>query len=1604
MGTLGLGRFLLMSYLQRVCIVSLLVLLGGSPAGFFGKHAITLSAAPPIGNFKATEVKPMEEAYLFTPLGFDGPGKIVVAEGELVAHLHLTILDKATGRPTPCRINVVGPEGNYYQPEGDLQPYGFTNNWPKEGSRGNRLGKGPFRYLGWYFYTRGEVTVDIPAGKIRIEIWKGFEYRPITHTVEVAAGETYNQQLTLEQTLPMREHGYFAGDPHIHVPRRNQAEDKIALDLMEAEGIYYGSILCYNEPPGPYTGVMNTQDMPQAGLGSRSLRWRGDYEIVSGQEYRSQWYGHLNLHMHDALVLKGQSLNADDGPIFGELAQQTRDEGGVAVFAHGGYALEVYADVIQEKIDAVEMLQFSKYRGIGLEHWYHFLNAGFRVPMTGASDYPACRKLGDCKTYVYHAELPGFGAWYRGMADGQSFVTSGPMLLLEVNGERPGATISQTAPGTHEVTVRLNSEVVSVSHLRLIVGGRVAKEVLLQPTDARGKWYELKQTVPLDHSSWIAARAFSKSPGGSADAESHTNPVYVIHKGKAPYQHEAVDVLLKELDRQIAFHQTRNFKEKRKILAYFLKSKDILQEIHKTGGRRAQDDEERGDLSRVDANRDAVAGDEKSLREVLRSIPAKSPDEALATFNVVEPFHMELVAHEPLVTDPICAAIDENGLMYVGEMTDYPYFPQSGEKPIGGVCVLEDTDKDGRYDKSTRFAEELLWVSGIAPWKGGVYIASPPDIWYLKDTNGDHQADVQRRVFTGFGKQNQQGMLNNLQWGPDHKIYGSTSVNGGQVRHVNDPDAEVISIAGHDFRFDPESEVLEAISGTKQFGNSFDDWGNRFVCSQGRPLLHVVLPQRYLARNPYLTTATALNDIAPVPTPVFRTSPVEMWREIRSRRRIFANRSPATGTGVSHHVIDAGAGVTVYRGGAYPAQYYGSVFIGGAQNNLVHRRTLATDGVTFTSQRGEAEREFVQSTDNWFRPVNFLNAPDGTLYVLDMAREILEAIHIPLDVVKHLDLRSGRDRGRIYRIAPAGFQNPPPPRLGQASVEELVAALESPHGWWRDTARRLIFERQNVDAVEPLQRMLVKSKLATARISALWSLQGLAALREEDLIYAIGDEVAEIRAAAIRLAEPYLGTPTDLQDRVLDLAIDKSARVRFQLVFTLGEINDMRATEILADYAKKYAEDPWMQTAVLSSISSSTGQLLMNLLCDNQFASNRQGRSMLEQMGRMVGAKNETAATSRVLEVLAGNDAVEQDRGLQRLLLLAIGKGLKLAGKRLDTSTISAGKGAQLAASLTAEAWAVAQDSTADLQQRHKAIQLLACTPLVSSGEVLSEFLAAEHPLELQLAALDALGDYQEAAVAEIVTEHWAQYTPEVLTRAIRTLLGRESWTLTLLEAAEQGELSLSQLDSTQRDRLLKNSNGAVQELAQQLFGGDRQTPRGEIVKRYQASHELRGKVSQGEQVFTKTCAACHSVAGKGHAVGPDLTSIGSHDPEAMLVHILDPNRYVLPKYVQYVVQDDLGKYHTGLISSQTATSVTLMREAREANTILRSNIEAMQATQYSLMPEGLETKISEQAMADLLAYLADVRIQHGNSTDDNQQVERDFGTLPGLVEPRDRR
>lgn len=997
-----------------------------------------------------------------------------------------------------------------------------------------------------------------------------------------------------------------------------------------------------------------------------------------------------------------------------------------------------------------------------------------------------------------------------------------------------------------------------------------------------------------------------------------------------------------------------------------------------------------------------------AIGQMLQRVPPTEPAKAVETIQLQDGFRAELVAAEPLITDPIAMQYDENGLAYVVEMNDYPYSDKSHDEawkeqtsePIGRVSILEDTDGDRQFDKSTVFADKLSWPSGVAVWKGGVYVTCTPDVWYFKDTDGDRRADIRRKVFTGFRKYNVQAVMNNLQWGLDHRIYAAGSSNGGDIESVGhaasqpnkqaaDATRKPTRIGRNDFRFDPRTEQFEAISGGARFGHTQDDWGNRFLCDIRNPIQHVVLSTHYLRRNPLLPVASALDNVAESgdAIAVYQISPPEAWRAINAQRLAAntATKSPYDST-VAKGFVTSSSGVTIYRGAAYPEQYYGNAFIGEVAGNLVMRYQLTPSGASFKGQRAHEQVEFLASTDNWFRPVNFVNAPDGTLHVLDMYRETIEhPWSMPDDLKAQADLTSGRDRGRIYRLVPpryrAGFVRPPAPQLGKATIAELVAELENPNSWWRETAHRLLFERQDRNAVPTLRSLLREGISPLARLHALWSLEGLNALTSDDLQIAISDLDSHVREHAVRLAEPRMKDEPELLRLVIVAASDEDARVRFQAALTLGEVDDDRATVALVAIARRDAADAWTRLAVLSSLSRSTVPFLIDVLADRSFAESDAGRQMIGQLAFIVGAKNDQGDIDRVLQAADNTrrgSSTTSDRERWRVLrhvVMNLGAGLKRAGRNL--SQMAADKkepSGRLVGEVLDDARQTAMAADGDTEQRLEAISLLSYSSVDTVRALLTNLLDSRQPPAIQSAAIRAMTEFSGREVAEVLLDRHPTLTPDMQAELVDRLLTRTEWIPAVLDAVEAHNVPAKRISDTRRSLYMAHSNAAIRERAVKLFSGDVPGPRAAAIADYQPALSLPSDVGRGEKVFRRECINCHRLGTEGHEVGPNLATVQNRTPAQLLLNILDPTREVAPNFLEYVAVTNDGRIHSGIIASETATSITLRQAEAKQQIILRDDIDELRSSGKSLMPEGLEKKITPQEMTDVIAYVLSLK------------------------------
>jgi putative membrane-bound dehydrogenase-like protein len=955
----------------------------------------------------------------------------------------------------------------------------------------------------------------------------------------------------------------------------------------------------------------------------------------------------------------------------------------------------------------------------------------------------------------------------------------------------------------------------------------------------------------------------------------------------------------------------------------------------------------------------------------LPRFPALEPKDALKAFQIEKGFHIELAASEPNIASPVALAFDENSRLFVVEMIDYS--ERREETPhLGRIRMLEDIDGDGVFDKSTVFADNLAWPTAVFCYGGGVLVGATPDILYLKDTDGDGKADTRETVFTGFAEGvkriNVQAMLNSFIWGLDNRIHGATSGNGALVTSLKHPDAKPLDLHGRDFVIEPRTWTMTSEAGGGQHGLSFDDFGRRFACNNSDHIRLYMYDERYAGRNPFYAMPSPLKSIA-VDGPaaeVYRVSPEEPWRVIRTRWRVSGLvPGPIEGGGRSSGYFTGATGTTIYRGNAFPMEFHDNAFIGDAGGNLVHRKVLSRDGVGLKAERGPGEEkvEFAASRDTWFRPVQFANAPDGGLYVIDMYREVIEhPWSLPDNIKKFLDLNSGNNRGRIYRIVPDSFKQPKPPRLGQASIRELVATLEHANGWHRDTASRLIYERQDKSAVGLLAELLARSKFALGRLHALHALDGLGALKEDQILVGLNDPDAVVREHAIKLSEKLFpdGRPSPrVLSRLQQLAGDPDIAVRFQLAFTLGEINGPAKIESLATIAKMDLESSWTQAAILSSLAEGAGDLFGRISADPSVGSSLGGQDLLRQLVRLVGAARRNSEVAQVIDFIGK----VEDLGLSFSLVRALHEGLRKSGATF------AGVDRNLK-SIIARAGATATDGKAAEATRIPAIQLLGVTSFADSGERLLGLLGHNESQSIQLAVLTTLGRFQEPQVGPELVKRWDSLTPRLRSEALAVLLARPDRATVLLKAVEAGAIRTSVLNTSQEKFLRNHRDKRVRDLAAKALGAEPASSRQQIIDAFTPALSLKGDATHGKKIYEERCFSCHRLGGEGHALGPDLVTVKNAGREKLLVNILDPNREVRPEYVSYVIETKDDESVIGLIAAESGAAVTVRQAFGKEDVVSRANIKKMQSQGQSLMPEGLEAGLAPQDLADLLEWI----------------------------------
>ena len=903
--------------------------------------------------------------------------------------------------------------------------------------------------------------------------------------------------------------------------------------------------------------------------------------------------------------------------------------------------------------------------------------------------------------------------------------------------------------------------------------------------------------------------------------------------------------------------------------------------------------------------------------ELLRKHPGpKSLDDAMATLSTRSDLRIELVAAEPLIQDPVAFDWDSSGRLWVVEMSDYPLGEDGGR-----VRVLKDEDGDGQYDSAVTFLDNLPYPNGICVWRNGAIITSAPNILYAEDTNGDGSADQTIVLCTGFGEGNQQHRVNGLRWGMDGWMYlangdsggviqvvGTTGAEGGQT--IDTKDKDTVDVRHRDIRLQPDHGRLEAIAGQTQFGRERDDFGQWFGNNNSNPIWHYVLENRYTQRNSFAKTGSPIAQVSfkPGAAPVYPTSKtVARFNDFHT-----ANR------------FTSACGTSIYRDSILGDEFYGNAFTCEPVHNLMSRLRLKPAGITFHGTRddAEAQSEVLASSDNWFRPTMARTGPDGTLYVSDMYRQVIEHPEwIPVTAQRQVNLRAGSALGRIYRLVPADTPIVSADRSwmtepwDQIPLIQVVQRLSSSNGWWRDTAQRILQHRQDEMTDDILAVLPWNHELPAVRVQAVCSAAMVGKLTASQLITSLNDSNPRALRRLIPLLEDTPVTDEQLATILQHLSVNHDPAVRFQLACTLGSLTGTCAETTLGELLATSQNEPWIDKAVLSSLNADNVVTVFRSVSENNSAKGNLALQLVQQCQQLGRTAAIHEPIIHMLKKLSGIKKIStQDintaAGITKFIMQTpelsglsdIAKAVQQASSRISTLVLDDSLEESL---LVASLNYLTATGTADSEVQNR----------------LSELLSPAQSAPIQQSALKTL---LRTNSEQRVLDQWPVLSPDRRNQALDAMISHEPSIDILLTSIAEETLSPADLGAVYQDQLLNHRNETIQARSKQLLAEGTPSERVQVVADWNEQiSEITGDAAHGKSVFSKRCATCHKLQEVGNQIGANLSSLRDRTTPALVTAILDPNKAVETRFMSYTAVRTDGRSVSGMLKNETSNSVT---------------------------------------------------------------------------------
>jgi putative membrane-bound dehydrogenase-like protein len=949
---------------------------------------------------------------------------------------------------------------------------------------------------------------------------------------------------------------------------------------------------------------------------------------------------------------------------------------------------------------------------------------------------------------------------------------------------------------------------------------------------------------------------------------------------------------------------------------------------------------------------------------------------------VADGFEVKLVAHEPEIRQPLSVTFDERGRMWVIQYLQYPtpaglkavsvdqYLrtkydrvpepPPRGPNGADRITICEDTDGDGRFDKFKDFVNGLNLASGMALGHGGVFIVQPPYLLFYPDRDHDDIPDGDPEVrLSGFGLEDAHAVANSLTWGPDGWLYGAQ---GSTV---------TAHIRGLEFqqgiwRYHPLTHEFElfAEGGGNTWGLDFDEHGNIIAGTNfGEQIaLHQVQGGYYIK---------GFSKHGPLHNPYTFG---------------YFDHIPYTGF-KGGHVTDGGI---IYQGGAFPAQFNGAYIAGNLLANAVYWHVLERDGSSF---KGHFGGELLATDDVWFRPVDCAIGPDGAVYVADWYDK--RATHV--DSLDTWD----RSNGRIYKIEAKGTKPTPHFDLAKLSSEDLVQLLARPNEWFRREARRILADRRDPKVIPVLKKNILESKASQLALQSLWALKVNGGVDDALVEKLLKHPNEDVRAWTIRFVGDSKNVPPAIQEQLVEIAhTESSPAVRNQLACSAKRWPGRITLRIIRELLERTqdANDPQIPLliwwAIESKAISDRDQVVELLQAPSMWQQPLVQNHIVERVARRYAAEASDdgfASCARLLSWAPTNaDAERVLKGMELALSgwrpdrvpapLAAwftkawqqkspGPALIQLGLRLGNV-----EARQLALRLVAS-------ETAPDSDRAALMEALAQVGAPESVPVLLEIVEKSKSAALQNAALAALQRFPEKEVAQAIVKLYPRLHTALRQRARNALCSRPVWAMALLDAVDaagiaQGDLSFDQvrqmisLKDAELSKRVERRWGKIQDASDEAKQNTLNRLRLVLNPSGAAGRTGKGDVAAGKLIFQQTCAVCHRLFGEGTTIGPDLTSADRKNTEVMLINILNPSAYIRPEYVSYDLTTKDGQSLAGLMVESSPAAVTVLDRNNQRHVLARDQIQELNPSAVSLMPEGLLESLTPQQAMDLFAYL----------------------------------